>query len=98
MLLHTVNHAPLSSQCLSDCLRVITAPAALLLIEDGVYGASPKHESLFVELTGDIACYALQADVEARGLVGLISPRFTLVSDAEFVELTIQCQRTQSWY
>lgn len=98
MVLHTVNNAPHSSHCLADCLRVISAPAALILIEDGAYAATVNNEALFRELAAGIDCYVLQPDVYARGLSASISSRFTPLSDTAFVTLSIQCERIQSWY
>ncbi|MFT6916156.1 MAG: sulfur relay protein TusB/DsrH [Motiliproteus sp.] len=98
MVLHTVNNAPHSSHCLADCLRLISAPAALILIEEGAYAATVNNEALFRDLDAGIDCYVLQPDVDARGLSALISSRFTPVSDSGFVTLSIQCTRIQSWY
>lgn len=98
MVLHTLNSSPHSSCCLADCLRVISPPAALILIEDGAYAATLSNAPLFQDLAADIDCYVLQPDVDARGLSNLLSPRFTPVTDSGFVELTLQCARVQSWY
>lgn len=98
MVLHTLNRPPHSSLVLADCLRVITPPAALLLIEDGAYAATRNNELLFQNLDSAIDCYVLQADIDARGLNPLLSPRFTVISDSAFVTLTTQCERIQSWY
>ncbi len=98
MVLHTVNHAPHSSHCLADCLRVISAPAALLLIEDGSYAATASNAALFQNLDSNIDCYVLQPDLEARGLQHSLAPRFTPITDSAFVALSVQCQRVQSWY
>ena len=98
MVLHTVNRSPHHNQTLLNCLRVISSPAVLLLIEDGVYGATTASQPLFDQLPSDIDCYVLQADIEARGLTEQISTRFSSVDDAGFVELSVRCQRIQSWY
>ncbi len=99
MVLHTVNRSPHNSQGLADCLRLISPPAALLLIEDGVYAALQSPGTTGLESLPDkIECYVLRADTEARGLSSRISPRFTEVDDNGFVELTIRCEQIQSWY
>lgn len=98
MVLHTVNHSPHNSQTLADCLRVISAPAVLLLIEDGVYGATAASQTLLEQLPTGIECYALQADIDARGLTEAVTDRFTLINDAGFVELSVRCNPIQSWY
>lgn len=98
MVLHTVNSSPTQSRCLEDCLRLISPPAVLLLIEDGVYGATTAHQALLDQLPEEINCAVLQPDVDARGLRPLLSERFELVDDSGFVDLTIKCDRIQSWY
>ncbi|WP_421862997.1 sulfurtransferase complex subunit TusB [Motiliproteus sp.] len=98
MVLHTVNSSPTQTRCLQDCLRLISPPAMLLLIEDGVYGATQAHQSLLEQLPDGISCAVLQPDVEARGLGPVLSDRFELIDDAGFVALTIKCDRVQSWY
>ena len=98
MVLHTVNQSPHNSQTLADCLRTISAPAILLLIEDGVYGATAASQALFEQLPAAVECYALQADIDARGLTDTASDRFTLIDDAGFVELSVRCNPIQSWY
>ncbi|MEH6649815.1 MAG: sulfurtransferase complex subunit TusB [Motiliproteus sp.] len=98
MVLHTVNSSPKNSHCLADCLRVITPPALLLLIEDGVYGATDANKALWQSLPKEVECYVLQADIDARGLAQLITPHFSPVDDSGFVELTIRATKVQSWY
>ncbi len=98
MVLHTVNSSPHNSQCLADCLRVIRAPAVLVLIEDGVYAATRANQQLLQLLPEGTECYALQPDLDARGLNQLLHPRFNGIDDAGFVELTVRCSQIQSWY
>ena len=38
-MLHTVNKSPFEKNSLETCLRLIDDNSAILLIEDGVYGA-----------------------------------------------------------
>lgn len=98
MVLHTVNSSPNNSHCLADCLRLMTPPALLLLIEDGVYGATTANQALLQSLPSEIECFVLQADIEARGLTQQIDPKFKPVDDSGFVELTVQATKVQSWY
>lgn len=98
MVLHTLNSSPTNGSAFDDCLKFISAPAALLLIEDGVYGASQAQAGLLDALDEAIECYVLQVDLEARGLNQMINPRFKPISDQQFVELSLRCQNIQSWY
>ena len=98
MVLHTLNCSADSGAAFNNCLRFISAPAALLLIEDGVYAATQAQVQLFEKLDPQIDCFVLKADVEARGLGQLLDPRFTPISDQQFVELSLRCHKVQSWY
>ncbi len=99
MLLHTVNKSPESSDALSSCLRAALPGALILLLEDGVYAArrgSPSAEQM-ATLSG-LHCYALRADVEARGLQKLVAAEIELIEYADFVRLSVECHAVQSWY
>jgi tRNA 2-thiouridine synthesizing protein B len=98
MVLHTVNSSPHRSQCLADCIRVITAPAALLLIEDGVYGATSPRLPVLDLLPEGVECFVLQPDLDARGLSVQRNRLFNSIDDAGFVELSVRCSQIQSWY
>ncbi len=95
MLLHTVNKSPDSSNALTSCLRAALPGSHLLLLEDGVYAAREGQD-----ITADtgIHCYALEADVQARGLQNLLAANITLVDYAGFVWLCTECHAVQSWY
>ncbi|PCJ22324.1 MAG: sulfurtransferase complex subunit TusB [Gammaproteobacteria bacterium] len=98
-MLHLINQSPLQHGTLDSCLRFIEPEDSILLIEDGVYGASPHtpcREAL--ELASrSIKLYALEADLSARGLNKPLLPCITLVSYAEFVELSASHDTVQSW-
>lgn len=99
MLLHTVNKSPESSDALASCLRAALPGASVLLLEDGVYAAragSPSAQQM-AALPG-LHYYALEADVAARGLLGLIATDIKLVEYADFVRLSVDCHAVQSWY
>lgn len=106
MLLHTVNKSAFDSSALGDCLAVVSAYDAVLLIENGVYGAldnSPSelaHIKQIKQLSASgTRFYVLQADCEARGLAGsALLPAVTVVDDAGFVALAAEASAIQSWY
>ena len=98
MILHTVNQSPFQHRALQQCLRLISPPAALLLIEDGVYAATTAYADTLAQLPSAITLYALQQDVAARGVGGTLNPRIKQLSDQEFVELSIRCTAMQAWY
>jgi tRNA 2-thiouridine synthesizing protein B len=99
VLLHTVNKSPFASTALDSCLRAALPGAAILLMEDAVYAAragSAASEKLG-SLTG-IRCFALQADVKARGLLNSLAEHIELASFDDFVRLSTECHAVQSWY
>jgi len=73
-MLFTVNKSPLMFGNLQSLLRVAPAGAPLLLYEDGVYAAAKgaASEPLALQALAGHPVYALQADVEARGLQTLV--------------------------
>jgi len=98
-LLHTVNKSPFERNALDACLAHANKGSAILLIEDGVYGAT-RGTAAATKLAAamkDIAVYALQADVETRGMQGRLIDGVKLVDYGGFVDLVTQHQGTQSW-
>ncbi len=98
MVLHTINKSPLNSGCFHSCLRTLSERDAVLLIEDGVYGADEHFSTLFGELPDTISIYVLEADLAARGLKSRINPSIKTIDDAGFVDLCCHYPKMQSWY
>jgi tRNA 2-thiouridine synthesizing protein B len=97
MTLHTLNRAPSHAALLTDCLNACHRGDALLLLEDGVYCALNSLETP-LQLPDDVSCFALEADVAARGLSGRLLANVTLVDDAGFVQLCCDHARSISWF
>jgi tRNA 2-thiouridine synthesizing protein E len=67
-MLHIVNKSPGAAPSLASCLRVAQQGHAVILIEDGVYAATPAvavHCGL-QEAMKRVKVYVLQPDLEAR--------------------------------
>jgi tRNA 2-thiouridine synthesizing protein B len=90
-MLYTVNKAPLSANSLASAARVAPSGAPILLYEDGVYAAAPGAGSaaLVESLLADHPVYALDADLEARGIRSVIAGIQVIGYDG-FVELVEQ--------
>lgn len=86
MILHTFNQPG----ALSRHLALIQPDDAVLLIEDGVFDA-PMLKALDCKEK----CL-LKRDLIARGL-GEAQPNAIAISDAQWVALTIRCERVASW-
>ncbi|MDH5547530.1 MAG: sulfurtransferase complex subunit TusB [Gammaproteobacteria bacterium] len=98
-MLHTVNKSPFEKDSLESCIRNAKAGSAILLIEDGVYGAlnGTKITDLVQSAMASVSFYALSGDLEARGVRGKVMENIELVDYAGFVELVAKHDSTTSW-
>ena len=90
-MLYTVNKSPLSTNSLESVRRVAPAGTPLLLYEDGVYAAvrGAKSTALVTNAMADHPIYALDADLEARG-IGKVIEGIQVIGYDGFVELVEQ--------
>ena len=90
-MLYTINKSPLMFGNLKSVLGIASADDPILLYEDGVYAAArgTASEELVRQALEDHPVYALDADLEARGLVALIDGIQVIDYDG-FVELVEQ--------
>ena len=99
-VLHIVNKSPFERNSLDTCLRLAVAGSAILLIEDGVYAARKPSSAAdkLQQALENHPLYALQADLQARGLaVDSLIDGIQLVDYDGFVKLTTEYDKTQSW-
>jgi tRNA 2-thiouridine synthesizing protein B len=68
-MLHTVNKSPYQSDALTTCFGLAQPGSAVLLIEDGIYGAmtNTKFSAAVVIAQQCCAIYVLEPDLKARG-------------------------------
>jgi tRNA 2-thiouridine synthesizing protein B len=90
-MLYIVNKSPLSTLNLESVLRIAPHGAPILLYEDGVYAAAAGARSAAQVITAqtDHPLYALDADLEARGIARVIEGIRVIDYDG-FVELVEQ--------
>lgn len=90
-MLYTINKSPFSTNNLESALGIAPAGAPILLYEDGVYGAVEGTQSaaLIQAALSDHPVFALEADLEARGLSKVIDGVQVIDYDG-FVELVEQ--------
>ena len=98
-LLHTVNKSPFDRSALSDCLRRVKPGSAILLIEDGVYGALDKTSaSDQIKKNSEVNFFVLAPDLAARGLSEKpLIEGLNLIDYDGFVDLVEECSSIQSW-
>ena len=98
--LHTVNKSPFDRNSLDACVRLAAKGSAVLMIEDGVYGAMKgTAKSGMVEgAMGNIKFYVLGEDLAARGIAKeKLIDGIQTVDYAGFVKLVCDFETTQSW-
>lgn len=90
-MLYTINKSPLMFGNLKSALRIAPADDPILLYEDGVYAAAKgaASEDTIQQALEQHPVYALQADIEARGLTSLVDGIQVIDYDG-FVELIEQ--------
>jgi len=98
--LHTVNKSPFGASALLSCIGHAKDGDAVLMIEDGVYGASTGTtvSAALAARSGAVSLYVLGPDFLARGLdTNRLIDGVTTVDYAGFVDLAATHDRTQAW-
>ena len=98
-MLHIVNTSHTQTNSLQSCLRLARPGHALLLIEDAVYAATAAgaESAGLGEALNQLKVYALQPDVEARGMAGKLAGGVTAIDYGGFVDLVAEYPNNQSW-
>jgi tRNA 2-thiouridine synthesizing protein B len=98
-MLHIVNKSPFQTSTLDTCLRMAQPGNALLLIEDGIYAATvgSATEERVRQACATLKVYALQPDMDARGVTTKLIDGVTLVDYAGFVDLAVEHNTSHSW-
>ncbi|MTH47776.1 sulfurtransferase complex subunit TusB [Intestinirhabdus alba] len=95
-MLHTLHRSAWLTD-IGSLLRLVKEGDALLLLQDGVTAAVEGGRFLEILRGAPIKVYALQEDVEARGLTGQISDSVVRVSYTDFVRLTVEHSSQLAW-
>ncbi len=99
-MLHTVNKSPFERGTLESCIRLATKGSSVILIEDGVYGATrgTSASSMVEAAMKDLSFYVLGADLKARGVdESRLIDGITVVDYSDFVKLAVENDKVQSW-
>jgi tRNA 2-thiouridine synthesizing protein B len=98
-MLHIVNKSHAQTRSLASCLRLALAGDALLLIEDGVYAVTQGGATSagMTEAAARLKVYALQPDLDARGMGSKLMAGVTAVDYGGFVDLVAEHNTCQSW-
>jgi len=99
-MLHIVNKSPFEKSSLDSCFKTSLAGSAILLIEDGVVGAT-KNTSIADKLSSELGSkniYVLGPDLNARGFTDAdLIDGIKSVDYAGFVDLVTEHDNLQSW-
>ena len=98
-MLHTVNKSPFERNALESCINHAKPGSAILLIEDGVYGAlkGTAATAKVKKAMESHTVYALWPDVEARGMQERVIEGIKLIDYSGFVDLAAEHSTIQSW-
>lgn len=96
MVLHTLNAAP-SSAAFRDCLKVLQAGDALVLMGDGVYAALAGTEACSALQAQGAELFILRADASLAG-VTQPAPGISSIDIEGLVALTERYPRQLAWY
>ena len=99
-MLHTVNKSPFEKNSLKSCLEHALNGSAVLLIEDGVYGAlqNTAVADAVKNAMANVSVYALKSDIDARGINhDRLIDSIELVDYSGFVKLAAEHDKVQSW-
>ncbi|MDI6749782.1 MAG: sulfurtransferase complex subunit TusB [Pseudomonadota bacterium] len=97
-MLHIVNKSPYDRPALNSVLATCDG-GTILLIEDGVFAAvkGGAEEAKVKAAMSKFKFYALQADLEARGMADRVIDGVTVTDYAGFVDLVADHKTCQSW-
>jgi len=98
--LHTVNKSPFGNGALLSALKHAKPGDAVLMIEDGVYGALAGSAVAGERgsAADGVALYVLEGDVKARGIgADKMMDGIKAVGYDGFVDLVTEHDRTQAW-
>ena len=98
--LHTVNKSPFEKNSLETAIKFSLAGSAILLIEDGVYGAmkGTTAEDMVKGAMADKKVYALKSDLMARAIKNdRLIDGIEVVDYAGFVDLVEANDIVQAW-
>ncbi|RPH22963.1 sulfurtransferase complex subunit TusB [Buttiauxella warmboldiae] len=95
-MLHILHHSPFQTD-FDALLRCVKQGDEILLLQDAVIAALTGTRALDLLHAAPISVYALQEDIEARGLSAQISTGIGKVSYTDFVRLTVKHEQQISW-
>ena len=100
MILHTVNKSAFERNALESCLAHAQPGSAVLMLEDGVYGAvaGSRIADKVAQAAKDCKLYVLGPDLAARGISqDKLIAGINVVDYGGFVDLAAEHDAVQAW-
>ena len=96
--LHTVNKSPFDRDSLDLALDYAQDGSAILMMEDGVYGAMQNTSVASKVSASNATIYVLGPDLKARGISeDKVIDGIKVIDYAGFVAATTEYDQVQSW-
>lgn len=99
-MLHIVNKSPFERNSLKSCLQHANSGSAVLLFEDGIYGAMNGSvvSDMVKDATKNLSLYVLGPDLKARGMSEeKVIDGVSIIDYDRFVDLVTDNEKVQSW-
>ncbi len=97
-ILHTVNKSPFQKNDLTSCLAHANDDDAVLMIEDGVYGAIKGTQAASQIAAAGATVFVLGVDLAARGISeDKVADGVSVVGYDGFVKLAAEHHAVNSW-
>ena len=99
-MLHTVNKSPFERNSLQSCIDHAKEGSAILLMEDGIYGAlkGTENSDMVSKAMGSIQMYVLGPDLSARGISeDKVIDGINIIDYSGFVDLAAEKETSQAW-
>lgn len=94
-MLHILMHSPFKIN-FSFFKNMLKKSDELVLLQDGVIGALNQNNTVGI-LSKKIKIYAVENDIDARGLKNYILEQIILINYNQFVELTVKHSLQMNW-
>ena len=96
--LHVVNKSPFDRDSLELAIAYAQNDSAILMTEDGVYGAMQNTSASDMVANSNAAVYVLGPDLKARGISeDKVIDGVKVVDYSGFVQLSTEYDQVQSW-
>lgn len=98
--LHTVNKSPFEKNSLEACVRLAAKGSAVLMYEDGVYGAMKGTvvADTVKNAIKNMSFYVMGPDLKARGIdAAKLIDGIKVVDYSDFVKLSVENDKVQAW-